>query len=105
MPEGGFYLLLDFSPFSALLEKRGISSGSQLCEILLAEAGVALLPGAAFGLPPTSFTARLAYVDFAGEAALRDAHQIDETGATYATKMLDGIRVLREWFLQPDSSR
>ena len=96
-PEGGFYLLLDFSPFTKSLVERGIESGDQLCERLLAETGVALLPGGAFGLPTSSFTARLAYVDFDGEAALRDADRIESTASIHAAKMLQGISALSEW--------
>ncbi len=96
-PEGGFYLLLDFSPFIESLLERGIESGSQLCERLLAETGVALLPGESFGLPASSYTARLAYVDFDGEAALRDADRIESTASVHAAKMLQGISALSEW--------
>lgn len=96
-PEGGFYLLLDFSGFTESLLERGIESGSQLCARLLAETGVALLPGESFGLPASSYTARLAYVDFAGEAALRDADRIDSTAAVHAAKMLQGISALSQW--------
>ena len=96
-PQGGFYLLLDFSPFAEALAKRGIDDDSQLCDRLIADTGVALLPGKAFGLPRDSYTARLAYVDFDGDAALRDADQIEATVATHAAKMLDGIGALIEW--------
>lgn len=96
-PQGGFYLLLDFSAFSEWLAERGICSDSQLCERLLADTGVALLPGGAFGMPADSFTARLAYVDFDGEAALRDADRIEATATEHAAKMLEGLAALREW--------
>ena len=69
-PQGGFYLLLDFSPFKRALARRGISTDEQVCENLLEERGVALLPGKAFGLPTEAMTARMAYVDFDGASAL-----------------------------------
>lgn len=96
-PQGGFYLLLDFSPFSELFAERGIQSDSQLCDRLLADTGVALLPGGAFGLPTGSFTARLAYVDFDGQAALRDVDRIETNAAVHAAKMLEGLAALRDW--------
>lgn len=65
-PEGGFYLLPDFSHFRDALRTLGINTGEQLTAALLAEAGVSLLPGSAFGMPADSLTARLAYVDFDG---------------------------------------
>jgi aspartate aminotransferase len=72
-PEGGFYLFPDFSAHRESLRHRGIVSSAQFCERLLEEAGVACLPGTDFGRPATEFTARLAYVDFDGAAALRAA--------------------------------
>ena len=96
-PQGGFYLLLDFSPFTERLVERGICSDSQLCDRLLADTGVALLPGGAFGMPSGSLTARLAYVDFDGEAALRDGERIEATATEHAAKMLEGLAALRKW--------
>lgn len=69
-PEGGFYLFPDFSPHAPALRSRGVGSGEALCERLLEQEGVALLPGSDFGRPPGDLTVRLAYVDFSGEAAL-----------------------------------
>ena len=104
-PQGGFYLLLDFSRFAKELAGRGIRNDGQLCERLLDETGVALLPGGAFGMPGEALNARMAYVDFDGEAALRDAERIEATVATQAAKMLDGIRALGKWLNQPDNNR
>ena len=69
-PEGGFYLLPDFSPLAGRLAARGITTSRAFAESLLAEGGVALLPGSDFGRPPEELTVRLAYVDFDGGAAL-----------------------------------
>ena len=69
-PEGGFYLMLDFSSLSGGLAARGITGGQMLCELLLEERGVALLPGVCFERPREELTARLAYVDFDGARAL-----------------------------------
>lgn len=96
-PQGAFYLLLDFSPFAEAFAQRGIVDDGQFCERLLNETGVALLPGSAFGLPPEAYTARLAYVDFAGEAALADADRIEDTATAHAVKMLRGIEAMRDW--------
>lgn len=82
-PQGGFYLFPNFEAFRAKLSERGIHSSSQLCEQLLAETGVALLPSYAFGRAPQELTARLSYVDFDGEHALRYTKQ------HYPTKPLD----------------
>ena len=75
-PTGGFYLFPDFSGHAEALARSGIRSSQQLCEALLRDAGVALLPGEAFGMPPQALCARLAYVEFDGEAALAASRRI-----------------------------
>ncbi len=69
-PQGGFYLFPDFTALADRLRARGITGGELLCERLLEETGVAILPGSEFGRPPGDWTARLAYVDFNGKNAL-----------------------------------
>ena len=71
-PEGGFYLFPDFSALAPRLRARGIADGDELCTRLLAETGVAILPGSDFGRARGDWTARLAYVDFDGEQALAE---------------------------------
>lgn len=69
-PEGAFYLFPHFGTHATRLAARGIADSRSLCERLLEETGVAVLPGADFGRPEEELTARLAYVDFDGAAAL-----------------------------------
>ena len=69
-PVGAFYLFPDFSPHAEALHSRGIRGSRALCERLLEETGVAILPGVEFGRPAGELTARLAYVDFNGARAL-----------------------------------
>lgn len=73
-PQGGFYLLPDFSPLALPFDRS-----ADLCEALLERTGVACLPGSAFGRPAVEHTLRLAYVDFDGEAALAHEGDYDET--------------------------
>jgi aspartate aminotransferase len=75
-PVGAFYLFPDFRVHAAALRARGVATSSELCERLLGETGVAILPGAAFGRPATELTARLAYVDFDGAQALAAAETL-----------------------------
>jgi len=103
-PEGGFYLFLDFSPFNEKLHKAGMITSELFCEKLLAETGVALLPGDAFGLPPDHISARLAYVEFDGQDALTASQQIslesplDESLLrTVFAKTARGIEALGGW--------
>lgn len=74
-PDGAFYLFLDFSPFAERLAARGVTQGAALCKALLDETGVAILPGVAFGRSRQELTARLAFVDFDGAAALAASQQ------------------------------
>ncbi|MBD3401286.1 aminotransferase class I/II-fold pyridoxal phosphate-dependent enzyme [candidate division GN15 bacterium] len=69
-PVGGFYLFLDFTPLAAQLAARGIVDSAALCEQLLEDTGVAILPGESFTRPSEELTARMAYVDFDGAKAL-----------------------------------
>ncbi|MYE78750.1 MAG: aminotransferase class I/II-fold pyridoxal phosphate-dependent enzyme [Chloroflexi bacterium] len=94
--EGGFYLLCDFSGYADSLRKRDIQGDTALCARLLAETGVALLPGSKFGLPAEALTARLAYVDFDGAAAL-SSQRAKEGILPHAEKMLTGIAALDSW--------
>ena len=95
-PEGGFYLLCDFSCHAETLARRDIKNDSDLCERLLEDRGVALLPGSAFGLPEGALTARLAYVDFDGGTALA-AWRAGGDILSHADTMLAGVKALGDW--------
>jgi len=75
-PEGAFYLFPDFSPFSKKLSARGIKNSSALCERLMQEAGVALLPGSVFERPQSELSVRLSYINFNGAQALAASETI-----------------------------
>jgi len=75
-PEGAFYLFPRFKRMSAKLRARGIRTSGDLCEQLLEDTGVAILPGSDFGRPPHELTARIAYVDFDGARALEAASAV-----------------------------
>jgi aspartate aminotransferase len=76
LPVGAFYLFPDFSPYADALARRAIDNSSLLCERLLHDTGVALLPGEAFHRSPQEFTARMAYVNFDGAKALAASETI-----------------------------
>jgi aspartate aminotransferase len=103
-PEGGFYLFPDFTPVAEALARRGITSSLELCERLLQDSGVAVLPGLAFGRAPDELMARLAYVDFDGAAALEavaklpDDEAIDETFLrSFCARTVEAVERLCEW--------
>ena len=97
-PEGGFYLFPDFSAYRDTLKARGITTAAELTHALLEDTGVALLAGSAFGMPDTSLTARLAYVDFNGGSAL--------AGTPGNTQHLEeGVTRLCNWLEAKPNSR
>lgn len=103
-PEGGFYLFLDFSPLAETLARRGIKDGETLCERLLADKGVAILPGSAFGRPSSELSARIAYVNFDGSKALASSETIplhqklpDDFISTICEETIGAARDVASW--------
>jgi aspartate aminotransferase len=95
-PEGGFYLFPDFAAWRDQLARRGIHGSDQLCTALLEEAGVALLPGTAFGMPAQELVARLSYVNFDGDLALQPDADLEQV----AQPVLEGIGAINHWLTQ-----
>lgn len=75
-PEGAFYLLPDFTPFAKKLAAKNIKNSTVLCEQLLQETGVAMLPGTVFERPENELTARISYINFAGARSLAASETI-----------------------------
>lgn len=107
-PVGAFYLFPDFSPFGQRLAERGIQDSASLCEHLLEETGVAVLPGTAFQRPAEELTARLAYVNFDGAKALSASETIpldqplpDDFFNRWCGDVLEATRRIVEWAATP----
>ncbi|MDH5380372.1 MAG: aminotransferase class I/II-fold pyridoxal phosphate-dependent enzyme, partial [Cyclobacteriaceae bacterium] len=102
-PEGGFYIYPNFNKWKEKLQLKGIVTSGQLCEVLLRDTGVALLPGNAFGHPDDLFTARLSFVDFDGEKTLQylnDINHVELDGEfvkSYCPRIITSIKVLISW--------
>ncbi len=103
-PQGGFYLFLDFTSLSQRLSARGLTDGTKICNRLLEEMGVAMLPGSAFGRSRRESSARLAYVDFDGAGALAASDHIPLDGplppeflSQHCDRVIDGVRRIAEW--------
>jgi aspartate aminotransferase len=103
-PEGGFYVFPDFSPFREKLFNRGIISSLSLCDKILQDTGVAMLPGSSFGRPSSELTARIAYVDFNGEEAMkavegtRENNNIDDNFVkNHCSNTIQAIDKICEW--------
>ncbi len=102
-PQGGFYLFPDFDYYRESLARRGMATNRQLCEKLLEETGVALLPSGDFGCPPEDLSARLSYVDFDGQQALDMADSYGDKPLdmkfvkSCCPNMLDAMDEMEKW--------
>ena len=103
-PQGAFYLFPDFKKYRKKLAHKKIKTSRDLCEKLLMEAGVAILPGEVFGRPPEELTARLSYVDFDGARALAAAEQIppheplsEDFLKQYCGHTIEAVHKICEW--------
>ncbi|MBZ0271197.1 aminotransferase class I/II-fold pyridoxal phosphate-dependent enzyme [bacterium] len=103
-PEGAFYLFPDFGIAREALARRAITTSAELSQRALDETGVAFLPGSAFGRPEHELTARLAYVDFDGGAALAASREIpldqplpEDFLLSYCPRVIAGVSRLADW--------
>ncbi len=93
-PQGGFYLMPEF------LNKK-FNSSSEMCDNILNNTGVALLPGSDFGFDQTKMLARLSFTDFDGQEfmnKIKDNQKIDKDHITnLAPKIIEGVDKLKKW--------
>ena len=96
-PEGGFYVMPDFSK----LLKHKYKSSSNFCKILLEETGVAVLPGSDFGFDPEKLIFRLSFVDFDGGKFLNYSYSKENLNEDdlflFAPKITKGIQKIVDW--------
>ena len=64
-PQGAFYLMPEF-------KNKRYKNSSKLCEAILNETGVAMLPGSDFGFKSKKMLTRLSYTDFDGTEFFRN---------------------------------
>ena len=107
MPDGAFYLFIDCGPMQEQLAARNILNSRDMCEQLLQDTGVAILPGSAFNRPAFELTARIATVNFDGAKALAKCETIpldqplpDNFTEMYCKEVLEGMRRLVKWVVQ-----
>jgi aspartate aminotransferase len=93
-PQGGFYLMPEF------LDTK-FSTSAELCNKLLEETGVALLPGSDFGFDEDRMFARLSFTDFDGQKFMEnviDQKEIDKDQILkFAPKIVEGVEKLKKW--------
>lgn len=92
LPQGAFYLFLDFSLYKEKLKKIGIHTSNEVCSRLLADTAVVLLPSVAFGFESSYLGARLAYVDF-DEPATDEIFILKD----HCPRIVQGIEGLCQW--------
>ena len=93
-PQGAFYLMPEF------LNKK-YKTSTELCESILDEIGVAMLPASDFGFSPKKMLTRLCYIDFDGNAFLKapiNGKPLDDKIIEkYAPNVAEGIEKLSNW--------
>ena len=94
-PEGGFYIMPDFTN----LLSHKFKSSKEFCKLLLEETGVAVLPGTDFGFPEEKLLFRFSFVDFDGAQFLKveDKEISEDNLKNYAPKILEGIEKILEF--------
>jgi len=93
-PQGGFYLMPEF------LNKK-FNSSSEMCDSILNDTGVALLPGSDFGFDQNQMLARLSFTDFDGQdfmSKIEENQKIDNDRINeLAPKIVEGVDKLKKW--------
>jgi aspartate aminotransferase len=93
-PQGGFYLMPEF------LNKR-FNTSSEMCDNILKETNVALLPGSDFGFDKTKMLARLSFTDFNGQEFMNDIKNGKKINndliLKLAPKIAEGVNKLKKW--------
>jgi aspartate aminotransferase len=82
------------------INKKFITS-SEMCDNILKETGVALLPGSDFGFVKTKMLVRLSFTDFNGQEFMtktKDKKKIDNNLILkLAPKIAEGVDKLNKW--------
>ena len=93
-PQGGFYIMPEF------LNHR-FQSSSKMCEDILKQTGVTLLPGSDFGFDKTRMLARLSFTDFDGQQFMdqtqNEQNIKEDLILKLAPKIVEGVHELKKW--------
>ena len=80
---------------------KKFKSSSEMCDSILNDTGVALLPGSDFGFEQTKMLARLSFTDFDGQEfmnKIEDNQKIDNDEINkFAPKIVEGVDKLKKW--------
>jgi len=93
-PQGAFYLMPEFP-------NKKYKTSTELCETILDEIGVAMLPASDFGFGPKKMLTRLCYIDFDGseflKAPMNGKILDDKIIEKYAPNVVEGVEKLSNW--------
>ncbi len=93
-PQGAFYLMPEFP-------NKKFKNSTELCETILDQTGVAMLPASDFGFNPKKMLTRLCYIDFDGERFLNSNINgkllEDKIIEEYAPNVVEGVEKLSNW--------
>ena len=82
-------------------KNKKFKNSTQLCDVILKETGVAMLPGSDFGFKPKKMLTRLSYTDFDGIEFFKnvESHKSisEEMVKTYAPNVVEGVTKLSNW--------
>ncbi len=102
-PVGGFYLFVSFEAFREQLMARGLKTSGELCNNLLSDTGIAVLPGSDFGLMADRLFVRMAFVDFDGGKALaavaEGQYDPDVFVQQYCPKLYEACQRIKQWLV------
>tara|TARA_X000001036_G_scaffold127910_1_gene121028 strand:- start:129 stop:1364 length:1236 start_codon:yes stop_codon:yes gene_type:complete len=93
-PQGAFYLMPEFP-------NKKYKNSQKLCETILDETGVAMLPASDFGFNSKKMLTRLCYIDFDGASFLKASQNgsilKDNIIEKYAPNVVEGVQKLSNW--------
>ena len=82
-------------------KNKKYKNSSKLCESILKETGVAMLPGSDFGFKPKKMLTRLSYTDFNGIEFFSNVTTYnsidDDMIKKYAPNVVEGVSKLSNW--------
>jgi aspartate/methionine/tyrosine aminotransferase len=90
-PEGSFYLFPSFEDYREDIRKKGILTGIQLCNHLLENFNIAVLPASDFYLPATNLAVRVAVVDFDGKKVLNSLTNLNDMSEEIIRKYFPNV--------------
>lgn len=102
-PDGAFYIMPNFEFYREKLALKGVKSSAHLCNLLLDECHVAVLPGSDFYLDDSELKVRVASVDYDGAKALKaymDGAKLNEDFiAKYCPRLQGAMNSLETYFM------